>query len=152
MVTYTRYTQNKVQRRKRPFNTVNVRQCSMICEKDEIVFSLFLCFSCPKKPLFSFKASQKSYRNHSNTYTQAQVFQFFIIFWWYNKNNREVRLQENTERKLLWAVWSLGDFKVFSLRQAKTGKKFSFVREGEQEVRWKLIGKRVNAWWSVEIK
>ena len=42
MVTYTRYTQKY---KKRPFNTVNVRQCSMICKKyRDCFFSSFFFY------------------------------------------------------------------------------------------------------------
>lgn len=49
MVTYTRYTQNiRHGRERRPFNTVNVRQCSMIWKKAmRLFFSRRYFCSCP---------------------------------------------------------------------------------------------------------
>lgn len=91
MVTYTRYTQNILP--ERPFNTVNVRQCSMICKKFRDCF--FFLFSSLLSALALFHSppdnisSSVPFAKKKEQETQLGLCSssIFIIFWWYNKNN-----------------------------------------------------------------
>lgn len=104
--------------RRRPFNTVNVRQCSMICEKDEIVFSSFtvslsnryVCSSALSYQQLCFYLLRKSL---TNTPTRAEPLLFFDDTI---KTIGPESSQKNTRRRNC-CVKLLGDFKVFSLRQ-----------------------------------
>lgn len=115
----------KYKTQQRPFNTVNVRQYSMICEKDEIVFRLFFLVvtSAPALNVYQqhfFFPSWLSVCQKSNSHTALQSLLFF---------DDTIKTMGLSEAKLLWAVWSLGDFKVFSLR-LKDSKKFLLTAGG----------------------
>jgi hypothetical protein len=98
MVTHTK-KRDTPKKTRRPFNTVNVRQCSMICEKDEIVFSFFLSLALTFFALIADSAMPLN--NFEPIFCLRSLFFF------------DDTIKTMGERGAMWSFF--GDFKVFSL-------------------------------------